>query len=32
MALGASEQRAVQALQATDGNVEYAASLIFQED
>lgn len=31
MALGASEQRAVQALEATGGNVEYAASLIFQD-
>lgn len=31
MALGASEQRAIQALEATDGNVEYAASLIFQD-
>ncbi|KAK5651570.1 hypothetical protein OQA88_11935 [Cercophora sp. LCS_1] len=28
-ALGASEERAVQALEATGGNVEYAASLIF---
>jgi DNA damage-inducible protein 1 len=31
MALGASEQRAIQALEATGGNVEYAASLIFQD-
>lgn len=31
MALGASEQRALQALEATGGNVEYAASLIFQD-
>ncbi|KAL2127660.1 hypothetical protein VTI74DRAFT_10357 [Chaetomium olivicolor] len=31
MALGASEQRAIQALEATNGNVEYAASLIFQD-
>lgn len=30
-ALGASEQRAIQALEATGGNVEYAASLIFQD-
>jgi len=29
MALGASEQKAIQALEATGGNVEYAASLIF---
>ncbi|KXX77353.1 DNA damage-inducible protein 1 [Madurella mycetomatis] len=31
MALGASEYRAIQALEATGGNVEYAASLIFQD-
>lgn len=31
VALGASEQRAIQALEATGGNVEYAASLIFQD-
>jgi len=31
MQLGASEERAVQALEATGGNVEYAASLIFQD-
>lgn len=29
-ALGASEQQAIQALEATGGNVEYAASLIFE--
>jgi len=31
-ALGASEERAIQALEATGGNVEYAASLIFSQD
>lgn len=31
IALGASEQGAIQALEATGGNVEYAASLIFQD-
>lgn len=31
MQLGASEERAAQALEATGGNVEYAASLIFQD-
>jgi DNA damage-inducible protein 1 len=31
MALGASEQRAIQALEAAGGNVEYAAGLIFQD-
>jgi len=30
MALGASEDKAIQALQATGGDVEYAASLIFE--
>ncbi|KAL2258508.1 hypothetical protein VTK26DRAFT_8162 [Humicola hyalothermophila] len=32
VALGASEQRAIQMLEAAGGNVEYAASLIFQDD
>lgn len=32
MAIGASEQKAIQALEATGGNVEYAASLIFNID
>ncbi|KAL2120534.1 hypothetical protein VTJ04DRAFT_4561 [Mycothermus thermophilus] len=32
MALGASEQRAIQALEATGGNVEFAAGLIFDMD
>ncbi|EAA32827.3 DNA damage-inducible protein 1 [Neurospora crassa] len=30
VALGADEQKAIRALEATDGNVEYAASLIFE--
>ena len=30
-ALGASEERALQALEATDGNVEWAAGLIFED-
>lgn len=31
MAIGASEEKAIRALEATEGNVEYAASLIFND-